>query len=66
MDGVLRDTTTYTDSIADEDDPLRIGANSGALNRYWNGVLDEVSVWSRALSLEEIDQLQTQPIPCGQ
>ena len=66
VDGVLQDTTPYTDSIADENDPLRIGANSGALNRYWNGLIDEVSVWSRALSQEEIEQLQTQPIPCGQ
>ena len=33
--------------------PLRIGANSQALNRYFKGDIDEVRVWDRAITATE-------------
>ena len=34
--------------------PVRIGANSLALNGYFTGNIDEVRIWNRALSSTEI------------
>jgi len=35
--------------------PLRIGANSLRLDGFFEGEIDEVRVWNRALSTEEIE-----------
>lgn len=37
--------------------PLRIGAWSGSLTRYWNGRIDETGLWSRALTAGEVATL---------
>jgi hypothetical protein len=34
--------------------PLRIGANSLALNQYFTGSIDEVRVWNRAVTSSEV------------
>jgi len=35
--------------------PLRVGANSLRLDGFFEGEIDEVRVWNRALSTEEIE-----------
>ncbi len=42
----------YPGTLADS--PLRIGAQSKSLARYWRGAIDEVRVYNRPLSLEEL------------
>ena len=39
------------------DYPLRIGAQSKALTRYFNGLIDDVRIYNRALSLDEIQAI---------
>lgn len=41
-------------SIRNGTAPLRIGAWSGSLTRYWNGRMDNVQIWNRALAPAEI------------
>jgi hypothetical protein len=49
--GALPDTTG--------EQPLRIGANALEENKFFTGYIDEVRVWNRALSEEEILQIYT-------
>jgi hypothetical protein len=54
VDGKLVGETAKTGDINTSDTgPLTIGRDDG-LNRYFNGQLDEVRIWSRALTKEEI------------
>ncbi len=56
VNGVLDGSTAATGSIISTTQPLRIGggAPSGQLQNYLNGRLDEVSLYDRALSPNEI------------
>jgi phosphatidylserine/phosphatidylglycerophosphate/cardiolipin synthase-like enzyme len=47
-----KSTTAVPDSSGTQ--PLRIGANSRALNSYFVGGIDEVKLWNRALSSSEV------------
>jgi hypothetical protein len=51
--GVQNGTSTYTTSLSDSTQEFFIG-NSQALNRYFDGSIDEVKVWNRALTPNEI------------
>ena len=49
--------TTPTFTMRSTDFPLTIGSNSPGIDRYWfYGLIDEVVVYNRALSFEEIQQ----------
>lgn len=48
------DSTAYTSDIRDAAGLFRIG---GYLNASWNGRIDQVGFWKRALSADEITQL---------
>ncbi len=39
------------------DMPMMIGENPDALGRTWNGLIDEVAIWNRALSADEASLL---------
>lgn len=43
--------------LQNNDMPLMIGENPDARNRTWNGWIDEVAFWGRALSDDEVAQL---------
>jgi hypothetical protein len=47
-----KSTTAVPDSTGTQ--PLRIGANSQALDRTYTGNADEVRVWNRALTAQEV------------
>jgi hypothetical protein len=63
VDGVLRTTATFTETGWRAPDPaLRIGSfHSG--NKAANGVWDEVRVYDRALTAEEVEALTVIPPP---
>jgi|GEM_PF-4116603 hypothetical protein len=48
---------SYTGSIFNSNSDLVIGANGPKDNYFWNGTLDDVAIWSRALSAGEVSQL---------
>jgi len=58
QDGVLVATgPAPTNSNNNNAMPVMIGENPDARNRTWDGVIDDVGIWGRALSAAEIAQL---------
>ncbi|MGD2094745.1 MAG: discoidin domain-containing protein [Phycisphaerales bacterium] len=57
IDGVLDTTSAGTGQISLSSSDLYIGENSGATGRLLHGILDDVAIYSRALSLEEIQTI---------
>jgi hypothetical protein len=54
IDGTLYETAANP-TITDNNMPLLIGANPDTSPlRYWNGLIDDIAIWSRALSPDEI------------
>jgi hypothetical protein len=57
VDGVLEASASVTGTIALNDAEVRIGDNSEQTGRFWNGLIDEVEVFNRALSASEIQSI---------
>lgn len=56
INGQLDNTATgvsYT-GLDNGNDPIRIGAETAASNQYYEGLIDEVQLWDKALSAAEI------------
>ena len=60
VDGILRDTTNFVGSINSDEGPVNIGRREGYADYYFNGSVDEVYVYGRALNLGlgEIENLR--------
>ena len=55
IDGVERAFRTNTNEILrTNNDPMEIGADQGLANRIWNGGIDEIKLYDRALSAAEV------------
>jgi len=54
LNGQIVDEGTWSGTIADSVSPLTIGSNSDYNTRKFGGALDEVRIWNRARSPEEI------------
>jgi hypothetical protein len=56
VDGVQVATKSTSGAIPDNTgtQPVRVGANSLALNGYFTGNVDEVRIWNRALTTQEV------------
>ena len=54
VDGEIDATEENSGQITVSSYPLYIGDNSQATGRYWNGLIDDVMIFNRALSQEEI------------
>jgi len=54
IDGELAASTAGTPSLAANGMRVMIGENPDSRGRYWNGELDDVAIWNRALSASEI------------
>ena len=54
LDGVLDTSVPTTEPIGISTTNMFIGDNSEATGRYWDGLIDEVMIYNRALSEEEI------------
>ena len=61
VNGVLVATKAQTGSIAAGNQPLRIGGNSVS-GEYFDGLIDEVRIYNRALSAAEITTDMTTPV----
>jgi len=61
VDGVLDNSTTKTYNTVMNANGLRIGASANpdadAWHKYFNGKIDEVAIWNRALSADEVLEL---------
>ena len=58
IDGVEAVSTTLSGALASDPGlPLMIGENPGARNRQWNGGIDDVAIWRRALTTEQIQAI---------
>ncbi len=61
--GVITITTNnYTHIFQAFDGPMDVGRDSSGWGRYFNGLIDEVCVWNRALNAAEIGQILTNGI----
>ena len=56
VNGVLQQTGTRGGSIPGSSAPLKIGSSSLDA-RWFNGIIDEVNLWDRALTQEEVTQV---------
>lgn len=56
VDSVLQQTGTRSGAIPGSSVPLKIGSSSSDA-RWFNGIIDEVYLWDRALSQEEVNQI---------
>jgi hypothetical protein len=50
-------TATVTSSIYNGNDNFAIGANSNGNSGFFDGIIDEVGIWSRALTSSEVSEL---------
>ena len=59
VDGVEdpKSPVTYGDSISINDEPVYIGEDAGKPGREWNGLIDDVRIYSYALSKAEVKEL---------
>jgi hypothetical protein len=57
VDGLLRGTTAHTGAIATSTYAVSMGRNSQQTTRYYEGLIDEVRIYNRALSASEIAYL---------
>jgi hypothetical protein len=54
VDSVLKTTTTHEGTISTASNNLAIGTNTEETDRFYEGVIDEVRIYNRALSAAEI------------
>jgi hypothetical protein len=63
IDGELASSNTGQESVLTANgSPMMIGDNPGAVGRSWNGDIDDVALWSRALSASEVSALAAGPL----
>ena len=64
--GVLTSkTNNVANSVATLTGPVRVASDSSSGSRYFNGAIDEVGLWNRALSAAEIGQILTNGMAGG-
>jgi PGF-pre-PGF domain-containing protein len=54
INGLLNNSADYSGTFAQRSDNLGVGCNLAGLNNYFNGTIDEVMVFNRPLSADEI------------
>jgi len=65
INGVVRGSRSYNETLVNNNDPLHIGADQGFAGREFDGLIDEVKIFERALSTEEIGDYYSIPDPVG-
>ncbi len=62
IDGTLAESN-LTPPVLDQDDfNVMIGENPGARNREWEGEIDDMAIWNRVLTEDEIISLSASPL----
>ena len=57
IDGVLVNSNSNPATLTNQDFPLMIGNNPQSETRQWDGEIDDVALWHRELSAEEISDI---------
>jgi len=65
VNGVLNNTVSYTTSRVIQNGQSCLIAGNTVHNRYFNGKLDEVAIWSSALSQDQIIQVYNNGYPAN-
>ncbi len=63
QDGLCTDSKSLQGSINHNWSRVLIGENGQAANRYWNGLIDDVRLYNRSLTAEEIGVLAEYEVP---
>lgn len=71
LNGVDDTPASHTVSVVASSQPLKIGASRNLTDtadmRFFSGTIDELAIWNRSLSSQEVQQLysSSSPISCG-
>ena len=65
INGVERGSRSYNENLINNNDPLHIGADQYFAGREFDGLIDEVKIFERALTTEEINDYYNRPDPIG-
>jgi hypothetical protein len=57
VDGRLDASESVTGRLRQDDQPVRIGANSQMADRLWKGMIDDVRIYEYALNADQVQQL---------
>ena len=57
VDGELVGSDTSGYALQDRANAMQIGGNPDAANRGWNGNIDDVAVWDRVLTADEVSSI---------
>ena len=65
VDGILVNTLNRPGSIQTGNDPLRFGRRGGGgiYDQWYDGKLDDIGIWNRALTQQEVSNLYTTSTP---
>lgn len=64
IDGICVDSIDRTGNIQTSSLPLRFGRRGGSYNCWFNGNIDDIAIYNRALTQQEITALYTSTPPC--
>ena len=64
INGVQRATLALTGPLSLNNLPFQIGQDQGLAPRFWNGRIDEVRIYNRALSQTEVQTIMNTTHPC--
>lgn len=65
LDGSPVATASYAEALTENNLPLFIGTDYNLISRAWDGLLDEVNIFDRALSQGEVQALMAETRPCS-
>ena len=65
LDGTAVATQSYAEGLTENNLPLLIGTDYNIISRAWDGFLDEVNIFDRALSQGEVQALMAETRPCA-
>ena len=65
LDGVAVARSSYSERLRLNDLPLYIGTDYNFISRVWDGFIDEVNIFDRALSATEVQDLMRETRPCA-
>ncbi len=65
VDGAVRASASYSETLRINNDPLQIGADQGFPGRQFDGLIDEVRVYHAALDASQVAAVMAETRPCA-
>ncbi|MEH6448594.1 MAG: LamG domain-containing protein [Oleispira sp.] len=65
INGIESGSTSYNENLANNSDPVQIGADQNSATRYFNGSIDEVNIFDDNLSRNQVLELMEKTRPCS-